>query len=273
MQETTFFTKIAQEQALRLDQVRSVAGLLAEGATIPFIARYRKEATGSLDEVGVTLIRERLNQLREIEDTRDMILNSLEKHNHLTDELKQKVLAAETMAVLADIYLPYKPKRRTRATIAREKGLEPLADLILQQQGTDPAAAAVTYVCAEHGVESADEALAGARDIIAEIINENENARANMRDLFFNKAVIACRVIKDMAEKGAKFRDYFEWQEPVATVPSHRMLAMRRGESEGILILHILPEEDTAIDILESLFVRGNGDDAEQGPYGGQGFL
>jgi len=264
MSNNIFIPKIAAELEIGRHQVQAVADLLTEGSTIPFIARYRKEVTGSLDEVVVALVRDRLNQLKEIEDTREMILNSLEKNGHLTDELKEKVLAADSMAVLADIYLPYKPKRRTKATIAREKGLEPLADLIFEQKGTDPDQAAELFIDPEKGVASVEEALAGARDIIAEIINETENARAKMRDLFFSSATIACRVVKGMEEKGAKYRDYFDWKEPVATVPSHRMLAMRRGESEDVLTLRILPDEEEALSILEDLFVKGGGDDAGQ---------
>ncbi|MBC2713847.1 MAG: RNA-binding transcriptional accessory protein [Desulfobacteraceae bacterium] len=264
MSTTRFISKIAEEQGFSRYQVQAVADLLAEGSTIPFIARYRKEATGTLDEVAVALVRDRLNQLQELEDTREMILSSLEKHGHLTDELKEKVFSADSMAVLADIYLPYKPKRRTKATIAREKGLEPLAKLIFDQKGVDPEQAAEPFVDSEKGVASVEEALAGARDIIAETINENEDARAKMRGLFFTKATIACRVVKGMAEKGAKYRDYFDWKEPVANVPSHRMLAMRRGESEDVLIFRILPDEEESITMLEELFVKGEGDDAEQ---------
>ena len=259
-----FISKIAQEQRLDTRQVRAVADLLAEGATIPFIARYRKEATGSLDEVAVTAVRDRLHQLHDLEDTRAMILTSLEKHGHLTDDLREKVMAADTATALSDIYLPYRPKRRTRATMAREKGLEPLALMIFEQTGTDPEQAAEAFVDPEKEVISVEAALAGARDIIAEIINENETARARIRELFFTKATISCRVISGKEEAGAKFRDYFDWQEPVTSVPSHRMLAMRRGESEEILILRILPDEEEAIGLIEKLFVTGDGADAEQ---------
>ena len=200
MTDETFIPKIAGELSVSPHQVQAVADLLKEGSTIPFIARYRKEATGSLDEVVVTAVRDRLDQLREIEDTRFMILNSLEKHGHLTDELRAKVCAADTLAVLNDIYLPFKPKRRTRATIAKEKGLEPLALRILDQAGVDPEAAAVSFIDPEKGVESVDDALAGARDIIAEMVNENDQARARMRELFFAKAVVACRVAKGKEE-------------------------------------------------------------------------
>jgi len=264
MNSDTFISKIGKELGVAPHQIQAVADLLADGSTIPFIARYRKEATGSLDEVVVAAVRDRLDQLREIEDTREMILGSLEKHGHLTDELRMRVVAAETLAALNDIYLPFKPKRRTRATIAKEKGLEPLALLILDQTGVDPKSEAAGYLDPEKGVESVDDALAGARDIIAEIVNENEQARAMMRELFFAKAVVACRVAKGKEEEGAKYRDYFDWTEPLATVPSHRMLAMRRGENEDVLILRILPDEAEAVALLEKLFVNGDGPDSRE---------
>ncbi|MBC2694314.1 MAG: RNA-binding transcriptional accessory protein [Desulfobacteraceae bacterium] len=264
MNNDTFISIIGKEQNITDNQVQTVASLLSEGATIPFISRYRKEATGSLDEVAVTAIRDRLNQLRELEERKETILKSLEKHGYLTDELQEKVLAAESMAVLEDLYLPYKPKRRTRAIIAKEKGLEPLAFIIFEQKGANPVKEAEFFIAPEKGVESVEDALAGARDIIAEIINEDDKARARLRNLFFTKAVIKSRVASGMEEKGAKFRDYFDWEEPVTDVPSHRMLAMKRGESENFLNLDILPDEDGATDILENLFVNGEGDDSAQ---------
>ena len=264
MNNDTFISKIAKEQNINNNQVRTTASLLAEGATIPFIARYRKEATGSLDEVAVMAVRDRLNQLMELKERKDAILKSLEKHGHLTDELQEKVLAAEVMAVLEDIYLPYKPKRRTRAVMAKEKGLEPLALMIFEQTGTDPIKETESFVDPEKGVETVEDALAGARDIIAEIINENDKARAQLRNLFFTKALIKSRVASGMEEKGAKFRDYFDWKEPIVGVPSHRMLAMRRGEGEDFLNLDMLPDEEEAIAILENLFVKGNGSDSAQ---------
>jgi uncharacterized protein len=264
MKDTPFTTRIAREQNLRSAQVQAVVDLLARGATIPFIARYRKEATGSMDEVAITAIRDRLNQLRAIEDRKQAILSSLETHGHLTDTLAQKVLAAETMALLEDIYLPYRPKRRTRAVKAREKGLEPLALAIMDQDGLDPAAAAAGFVDPEAGVASGDDALAGARDIIAEIVSEHDRARAGLRQLFFSNAVVASRVKAGMQEDGSKFRDYFEWQEPLAKIPSHRMLALRRGETEGVLNLSIRPDEAEAVALLEDLFVKGDGADAGQ---------
>ena len=264
MIETNFIPKIAGEQALAAHQVAAVASLLSDGATIPFIARYRKEATGSLDEVAITTIRDRLNQLQDLDNRRAAVLNSLEKHGHLTEDLRQKVLAAETMVALEDIYLPYKPKRRTRAVMAREKGLEPLALLIFEQAGTDPIAAAAAFIDAEKQVNSVEEALAGARDIIAEIINEHESARAALRTLFFTKGVVKSTLASGMEEKGIKFRDYFDWQEPIPQVPSHRILAMFRGEKEDALNLDISPEETAAIDILENLFVKGDTADSQQ---------
>jgi len=264
MNNNTFISRIAKEQNITDNQVQAVASLLSEGATIPFISRYRKEATGSLDEIAVTAVRNRLNQLRELEERKETILKSLEKHGHLTDELREKVLAAESMTVLEDIYLPYKPKRRTRAVMAKEKGLEPLALMIFEQKGANPVKKAESFIDNEKGVESVEDALAGARDIIAEIINENDKARSRLRNLFFRKATIKSRVASGMEEKGVKFRDYFDWEEPVAGVPSHRMLAMRRGESEDFLNLDILPDEEEATAILENLFVNGEGDDSVQ---------
>ncbi len=186
--------KIAEELSINVFQVQAVALLLEEGATVPFIARYRKEATGSLDEVAVTSIRDRLKQLEELDARKEAVLKSLEEHGHLTDELKEKVLGAESLAVLEDIYLPYKPKRRTKASIAKEKGLEPLALAIFEQSGADPEAAAAAFVDAEKGVADAEDALSGARDIIAEMVNENEQARAELRLMFAAKSTFRTSV-------------------------------------------------------------------------------
>ncbi|MDY6824690.1 MAG: Tex family protein [Thermodesulfobacteriota bacterium] len=264
MNNDSFIGKTAETLSIKETQVQAVADLLADGGTVPFIARYRKEATGSLDEVAVTGIRDTLHQLKELSDRRQTILDSLGKNGHLTDELKQRVMAAETMAVLEDIYLPYRPKRRTRGIKAKEKGLEPLALSIFAQEGTDPETAAGPFVDPEKCVASVDEALAGARDIIAEMINEDDTARAALRDLFLTRSMITSRVIEGMEDEGAKFRDYFEWEEQLADVPSHRMLAMRRGERESVLMLHIAPPMETAIAILEDLFVKADTDDTAQ---------
>ena len=261
---STISSRIASELALNEPQVAVVAALLVEGATIPFIARYRKEATGSLDEVAVAAIRDRMYELHQLQDRRAAILQSLETHGHLTETLTQMVLAAETTAALEDIYLPFRPKRRTRAMAAREKGLEPLAMMLLAQTGVDPEPAAANFVNPELGVASAAEALAGARDIMAEIVNEDPTARAGLRELFQRKAEIVSQVASDKQTVGAKFRDYFDWKEPAATAPSHRVLAMRRGENEDVLNLAMRPPEDEALAQLESMFVRGPGKDSMQ---------
>jgi uncharacterized protein len=250
--------KIAEEFSFKTGQVQAVAELLDDGATVPFIARYRKEATGELDEVAITSIRDRLAQLEELDKRRESILQSLEERELLTDELKESILAAETLSKLEDIYLPFRPKRRTRATIAMEKGLEPLAEMIFQQDASlDPASEASAFVDEEKGVESADDALAGARDIIAEWVNQDQDARAKIRMLFEQKGVIRSRVIMNKEEEGAKFRDYFEWEELAANAPSHRILAIRRGENEGFLTMRIAPPEEEALALLEEMFVKG----------------
>ena len=238
--------------------------LLEEGATVPFIARYRKEATGTLDEVAITAIRDRLSQLAELDKRRDAIFKALEERGQLTDELKGKIAEAESLTVLEDIYLPYRPKRRTRAIIAREKGLEPLAMCIFEQGNMDPAVEAATFINAEKGVNTVEEALAGARDIIAEMVNEDQTARAKMRELFMNKGVFASKVAAGKEEEGIKYKDYFDWKEPVAKAPSHRILAMRRGEKEGFLALHVSPPEDEALSLLEMLFIKGTGLPSQQ---------
>jgi uncharacterized protein len=255
---------IANELTRPPAAVQAAVSLLQQGATIPFIARYRKEATGNLDEVALAAIRDRLSQLEELDQRKASILKSLETHGHLTDELKQKVISAANMALLEDIYLPFRPKRRTKAMIAREKGLEPLALKILEQTGQDPLLFAAEFVDPEKEVISADDALDGARHIIAEIINEDPGAREKMRDLYFTKGIIHTRVISGKEAQGAKYRDYFDWQEPVDRAPSHRILAMRRGEKETVLNLSIAPPEPDALALLEALYVRGDGVDSMQ---------
>ncbi|MFZ3136069.1 MAG: Tex family protein [Thermodesulfovibrionales bacterium] len=255
---------IAKELAIQPSQVRASAMLLDEGATVPFIARYRKEATGSLDEVAVTAVRDRLEQLRELDKRREAIVRSLEERGLLTDELKGKIGGAESLTVLEDIYLPFRPKRRTRATVAKEKGLEPFAAHIFEQGEMDVEAEAAAFIDLEKGVVSAEEALAGARDIIAEWVSEDQRARERMRELFLVKGIMRSKVISGKEEEGIKYKDYYEWEEPVAKAPSHRILAIRRGESEGFLILRILPPEDEALKLLESLFLKGTGPASEQ---------
>ena len=253
------------ELGIPLGQVKATAGLLGEGATVPFIARYRKEVTGSLDEVAILAIRDRLKQLEELDARRSAILKSLDERNLLTPELEQQVLEAPTMSQLEDVYLPFRPKRRTKAMIARERGLEPLALFILEQEaGADPLAEAAKFVDPEKEVETAEDALAGARDIIAETINEDSGARAAMRAFYEQNSVLKSKVITGQEEPGAKFRDYFEWSEPAMDAAGHRVLAMRRGEKEGHLILRVVPDADQAVELLEKRFVTGEGDSAEQ---------
>ncbi len=256
--------QISSELELRDPQVRAVASLLESGCTVPFIARYRKEATDSLDEVNITDIRDRLHQLLELDQRRIAILKSLEENGHLTDALQARVDSAPNLAALEDVYLPYRPKKRTRAMMAREKGLEPLARILLNQTGTDPCAAAAEYVDPQKGVNSSSDALAGARDIIAEMVNEDQQARSEMRKFYFARAVIYSRVATNKEQEGSKYRDYFDWQEEAAKAPSHRILAMRRGEKEDILNITMSPPEDEALNILEGMFIKGDGEDSNQ---------
>ncbi|MBA4419036.1 MAG: RNA-binding transcriptional accessory protein [Syntrophus sp. (in: bacteria)] len=258
-----YIHKIAKELAITDSQTRAAALLLAEGATVPFIARYRKEATNSLDEVAITAIRDRLEQLAELDSRRDAIMRSLDERGLLTDELKDGLDGAETMSVLEDLYLPFRPKRRTRATIAREKGLEPLAQRLFAQDGIDPVnidplGEACAFINVEKEVNTAEDALAGARDIMAEWVSEDAKARALMRELFLGKARFKSKVVPEREEEGIKYKDYYEWEEPVSLAPSHRVLAMRRGEREGFLSLRVEVPDDEALTLLASLFLKGS---------------
>src|SRR6201994_2176270 len=258
------YKKLATELSIAERQVSATIALLDEGATVPFISRYRKEVTGSLDEVQVTALRDRIQQLRDLDKRREAILNSLTEMGKLTPELQNQINEAETMVALEDIYLPYRPKRKTRATAAREKGLQPLADLILEQGRADLELEAAKYIDEEKGVNSTEEALAGARDIIAEHISENAEVRTRMRALFLEKGTFQSKVIPGKEEAGIKYKDYFDWSEPVKTAPSHRVLAMRRGEKEEILWLDIQPEQEQAIYLLEQLFVKDSNAASQQ---------
>ena len=255
---------IAAELSLPAAGVNAAVALLEQEATIPFIARYRKEMTGNLDEVQLTSVRDRLSQLKELDARKAAIMKSLEERNLVTPELTAKVVGAATLAILEDIYLPYRPKKRTRAMIAREKGLEPLAETILAQGPGIPEELAKAFVDAEKGVKDASEALAGARDIIAERVAEDAPARARLRELFFAKGEFHSKVITGKEAEGAKFKDYFDWKEPASKAPSHRVLAMRRGESEGFLYMRVEVNEDDAIPMLQGLFAKGTGPCAAQ---------
>jgi protein Tex len=221
---------VASVTGVTVQQVEAVSSLLEAGATIPFIARYRKEKTGSLDEVVLGNIRDGLARLAALDTRRKAILESLDEQHVLTVELRNSVESAETLTGLEDIYLPYRPKRRTRATMAKEKGLEPLARLMMAQHDIDPSHEALAFVNAEKGVGSVEEALAGARDITAEWVNEDLQARQNIRRLFYREGIIQSNLVKGKESEGLKYSNYFDWQEPVARVPSHRMLSMLRGE-------------------------------------------
>jgi protein Tex len=260
--------KVAAELGLSPHQVRAVAALLLEGSTEVFIARYRKEATGSLDEVVVRNVRDRLESLAELDKRRSAILASLEERELLTDALRKGLEAAPSMSELEDLYLPFRPKRRTRAMMAAEKGLQPLALLLMEQRIADPAVAALPFVDAAKGVEDVDRALAGARDILAERVSEDSGARAAMRRLFNAKAWLRSRPARGAAKLDravtAKFQDWTEWEEPAAGAAGHRILALFRGEREGVLSVEVRPDEALAVSELEHRFVRGRGGCADQ---------
>jgi len=238
-------------------QVEATAKLLNEGATVPFIARYRKEATLGLDEVQIAKVRDELERLKSIDDRRDAIKKSLVERNLLTPELEASLNKADNLALLEDIYQPFKPKRRTKATIAKEKGLEPLALYLLENQDKELSDELFAeYINAEKEVANAQEALAGAKDIIAEIVSDDSVARSSLREYFEKNSMLSSKVLSGKETEGAKFKDYFDWSEPAASAPSHRILAIRRGESEGFLSMRIIPEEDAAISLLNNLFVK-----------------
>lgn len=249
---------IASELGVREQQVEATVALLDEGATIPFISRYRKEVTGTLDEVQVATIRDRITQLRELDKRREAILKSLEEMGKLSDELKEKINAADSLTVLEDLYLPYRPKRKTKASVAKEKGLEPLALEIFEQENKNPIVLAEKFIDAEKGVNTIEEALQGARDIIAEKISEDAEARAKVREIFLTKGLFRSKVIKGKEVEGIKYKDYYEWSESVKDAPSHRILALRRGEKELFLSLEISPDEEETIEILNRMFVKSN---------------
>jgi protein Tex len=254
----TYYPLIATELLVQQTQVKSTVQLLDGGATVPFISRYRKEATGSLDEVQIANIRDRIDQLRELDKRRTAILKSIEEQGKLTVELKELISKVKIMSELEDIYLPYKPKRKTKATIARDKGLEPLAFKIFAQNIGLVEEWALPFINDEKGVDSVEDALQGARDIIAEKINEDANVRKGLRKLFLKEGVVTSKVFKGKEESAAKYRDYFDWTEGLSKVPSHRLLAMRRGEAEGFLSLDIKPDEEDAIEIINRIHLKGN---------------
>ncbi|MCK5681775.1 RNA-binding transcriptional accessory protein [bacterium] len=255
---------VAVELKLRESQVNAVAKLFSDGATLPFIARYRKEATGSLDEVAIKEIEIRLEKLANLEKRRQTIHDSLTEQKLLTSELKLKVNTATSLTELEDLYLPYRPKRRTRALVARERGLTPLAETLLKQQEMHPDILAQSYINPEKEINNSAEALAGARDIIAEKVNENTNLRRKLRSHFTSESVIRSVVIKGKEEDGIKFRDYFDWREKSAKVAGHRLLAMLRAEREKIVRLSIRPPADKALEMLKKKFILQNTPSAKE---------
>lgn len=254
---------IAEELNLDPGHVSNTILLLKDGATIPFISRYRKETTGSMNEMQVGQVRDRFEKLTEIDKRRDSILKSVEVQGKLTDGLREQILEATSLTELEDLYLPYRPRKKTRASVAKENGLEPLAKVIMKQSDTrSPEELAEKYI--NEKVPGIEEALLGARDIIAEWISENKRTRESMRHLFDRKAFLYSSIGKGKEEDGAKYRDYFDWKELLRKCPSHRYLAMRRGEEEGFLKLRIAPPEEEVMEQLESWYVKG------QGPLSGQ---
>lgn len=257
-----FISKIAGTLSLRASQVEAVLSLFEEGATIPFIARYRKDKTGNLDEVQIQQIQEQHKFLKEFTERKTFIEKTITEQGKMTDVLQQKLDAATTINELEDIYLPYKPKRKTKAQTAKENGLEPLAIKLLEQKDFDVLAEAATFI--NEKVKTVDEALQGARDIIAEQVNENANIRARLRKFFEERALVKSSVMKDKETEGVKFKDYFDFSEPVHKIPSHRILAILRGFTEGILKMSIEPEEELAIELIEEDLVKGMNDATSQ---------
>ncbi|TAJ14317.1 RNA-binding transcriptional accessory protein [Marinilabiliaceae bacterium JC017] len=253
---------ITGELKLPLKGVVNTLSLFSQGATIPFISRYRKEMTGSLDEVAIANIIERFQKLQEIEKRKETIIKTIEEQGQLTDDLRTKIVACYNATELEDIYLPYKPKRKTRAVKAKEKGLEPLAKILMKQYERDVMVRASKFISEE--VETEEEALQGARDIIAEWVNEHSVGRDIVRSVFDRGAVITAKLVKGKEEEGAKYKDYFEWSEALKRCPSHRLLAMRRGEKEGFLKINVSPDQEEGLGRLERYFVKGDTESSEQ---------
>ena len=254
---------ISSELGLAKAPVFNTLTLLESGATIPFIARYRKEMTGSMDEVFIGKVRDRLIQLKDLDARREAILKSLREQEKLTPELEEAVMKASTMAEIEDLYLPYKPKRKTRASIAREKGLEPLAKIIISQKYNDPEVQAERFIDTEKGVNSVEEAIRGAEDIIAEWVNEHTYGRKRIRQLFEKEALIISRVVKGKEEEGVNYQIYYDCRELLMKAPSHRVLAMLRGENEGFLRVSVEVPNDKAEEILERIFIKSENASAE----------
>lgn len=264
MMELKYLQEISKTLNFSLKQIDSIAQLHSEGSTIPFIARYRKEATGNLDEVQIADVIDKLKYFTELEKRKETVIKTIEGLGKLTPELKQRIENSIDATGLEDIYLPYKPKRKTKASVAIEKGLEPLAKLLFEQNSVQVDEEAKKYITEQ--VKDAPDALQGARDIIAEWVAENEQARNSIRKLFQETALFSSRVLTSKKEEAdaQKYRDYFEFSEPLAQSPSHRILAIRRGEKEGFLIMEITVEKETAVGILSELFVKSTNASSQQ---------
>ncbi len=256
-----FASGVSARLNLRKQDVEAVLTLLGEGATIPFIARYRKDKTGALDEVQVQAIQDEANALKEFAERKAFIEKTITEQGKMTEFLQSKIDAALTLAELEDLYLPYKPKRKTKAQTARENGLEPLANLLLEQGNTNLAEVAASHI--NEQVKTVDEALQGARDIISELVNEHAEVRAGMRRLFEQTATVQSKVLADKEAEAAKYKDYFEFSEPISKIPSHRLLAIMRGFMEGVLRMVITPVEEDAIALAEKQFVKANNEAAD----------
>jgi len=260
--ENKYTEYISDVLGIKKRQVENTISLLEGGSTIPFISRYRKEATGGLDETLISEIKDRLAKLLELDSRRQVVINQIEKQGKMTEVLKAEITAARTVTELEDIYLPYRPKKRTKAAAAKEKGLEALAGLIFEQKESDPEKAAENFI--NKDVKNAEEAMQGARDIIAEWINEDKKARDSIRNIFEKEAVVKSEACKDVKEDGSKYRDYFDFVQELKRCPSHRILAMRRGEKEGYLRVSIEVNRETAVNALEKIFIKGPNSSSEQ---------
>ena len=259
-----YATLISQELGLTELQVKNTLELLESGATIPFVARYRKEVTDSMDEVQIAAVRDLHAKWVELDKRRAAILDSIKEQGKLTPELEEKISNAMKMSELEDLYLPYRPKRKTRGSVAIEKGLEPLAKMLMRQGFIDVKATAAKFVDVEKGVRTSDEALAGARDIMAEWISENIHVRESLRNRFRTYSVISSKVVRGKEEEGEKYAIYFKASESLAKAPSHRVLAMLRGEEEGFLRLYIAPDEERALKMMEHYYLREDNDCSKQ---------
>lgn len=261
---TPHSSSIATESGIAVWQCLKTIELLDQGASIPFIARYRKEMTGSLDETQVSFIRDRYTQLKEMDKRRETIINTLKETGNWTPELEKQLESAGSMAELEDLYLPYRPKRKTRATVAKARGLEPLARMLMAQNPIDVEQKAFLFIDKSKEVNSIEEALAGARDIIAEWVSEHASARGKIRLLFKNEGVIRSKGISGKEKEGENYQNWYAWEEKISKIPSHRLLAILRGEHEEFLRVSIAPAEDKAFDLLERSFLRNSNQAAQQ---------